>query len=82
MDEKQIAAFKDTRADLIRAGLVIALVGVVFGGLGYRFSLGEDATDFNAAVMIWVIGTFLLGIGIVIMATSSRFGVPEPPPDP
>jgi hypothetical protein len=76
-DEQHKVIFPHTARDLRRSGITIGSVGVVFLGIGYRFFIGDDPTDQNAAYMIWAVAAELIIIGVLIVATRKRKGAPE-----
>jgi cytochrome c biogenesis protein CcdA len=76
-DEQHKVIYPHTARDLRRSGITIGSVGLVFLPIGYRFYIGTDPADQNAAFMIWVVGIGLITIGALIFATRKRKGAPE-----
>lgn len=76
-EESPKVIYPHTARDLLRAGVTILTVGIVFLGIGYRFYIGNDPTDANAAFMIWLVGVGLIVIGSIVVATRKKKGAPE-----
>lgn len=75
--EKSLPILPSTAADLRRAGVTVALAGVVLLVIGWRFWVGRDLGDPAGGIMLWIVGGALLSLGSVTAATAKRRGAPE-----
>ncbi len=72
--------FPPTTRDLRRAGWNIMFVGVLIALIGYRFFLGTDPTDVNAAWMLWFMSALLVIVSGFMVGTAKKNGAPEDAP--
>ena len=72
--------FPPTTRDLRRAGWSIMAAGFVIALIGYRFFIGTDPTDVNAAWMLWFMSALVVIVSGIMIGTAKARGAPDDAP--